>query len=60
MSESKKKDTSGQKSRSRSESADLADVVGDSAVVGDVESILDCVVAALGELEGLFVTELKA
>lgn len=38
---------------------DLADVISDSAVVGDVQSILDCVVVALGELKGLFVTQLK-
>lgn len=37
-------------------SADLADVVSDPAVVGDVQSVLDRVVAALGELKGLFVT----
>lgn len=37
-------------------STDLADVVSDSAVVGDVQSILHRVVAALGELKGLFVT----
>lgn len=37
----------------------LADVVGDPAVVGDVKSILDCVVVALRELKGLFVTQLK-
>lgn len=40
-------------------STDLADVVSDSAVVGDVQSVLDCVVAALGELKGLFVTQLE-
>lgn len=38
------------------QSADLADVVSHSAVVSDVQSILDRVVAALGELKGLFVT----
>lgn len=35
---------------------DLADVVSDSAVVDDVQSIFDCVVVALSPLEGLFVT----
>lgn len=39
--------------------ADLADVISDSAVVGDVQSILDCVVVAFGELKGLFITQLK-
>ena len=39
--------------------ADLADVISDSAVVGDVQGILDCVVVALRELKGLFVTQLK-
>lgn len=38
------------------QSTDLADVVSDSAVVGDVQSILDRLVATLGELKGLFVT----
>lgn len=35
---------------------DLADVVGDSAVVDDVQSVFDCVVVALSPLKGLFVT----
>lgn len=39
--------------------ADLADVVSDSAVVDDVQSILHCAVVALGKLEGLFVAQLK-
>lgn len=38
------------------QSADLTDVVSDSAVVGDVQSVLDRVVVTLGELKGLFVT----
>lgn len=38
---------------------DLADVVSDSAVVDDVQSIFDCVVVALSPLEGLFVTQLN-
>lgn len=41
---------------SRVSKTDLADVVGDSAVVDDVQSIFDCVVVALGPLKGLFVT----
>lgn len=40
--------------------ADLADVIGDSAVVDDVQSIFVCVVVALGKLKGFLVTQLKA
>lgn len=40
-------------------STDLADVVGDSAVVDDVQSVFDRVVVALSPLECLFVTQLN-
>lgn len=40
-------------------STDLADVVSDSAVVDDVQSVFDRVVVALSPLEGLFVTQLN-
>lgn len=39
--------------------SDLADIVGDSAVVDDVQSILDCTVVTPGELEGLLVAQLE-
>lgn len=40
-------------------STDLADVISDSAVVDDVQSIFDRVVVALSPLEGLLVTQLN-
>lgn len=39
--------------------ADLTDVVSDSAVAEDVQSILDCVVVALRKLKRLLITQLK-
>lgn len=39
--------------------SDLTDIVGDSAVVDDVQSILDCTVVTPGELEGLLVAQLE-
>lgn len=39
--------------------ADLADVIGDSAMVGDVQRVLDGVVVSFSQLKGLFVTQLR-
>lgn len=38
---------------------DLTDVVSDSTVADDVQSILDCVVVTLGKLKGLLIAQLE-